>query len=137
MGKRIHVVKKQPKYGNTEAFNWKQEEFKNLLDSLYCNVCGEEYSDNFECEKRNYERAIEILKRFKKDGKDAKLSDLPTFESDFSEPISDVIDFEQVQECLNDLWGSSDETIDKIIKVMEDFLEEADPDSSWISFSVW
>lgn len=135
MGKYVHVLKKQPKYGSTEAFNWKQEEFKNLLDSLCCEVCGEEYSDNFECGKHKYKRAIEILKRFKKDGKNAKLSDLPN--SDFSEPISDIIDFEQVQECLNDLWGSTDEIIDKIIKVMEDFLEEADPDSGWISFGAW
>ena len=49
MGNRVHVVKVQREYGKSEAFNWKFEEFKDLLTSLGCNVCEqEEYSSDFE-----------------------------------------------------------------------------------------
>lgn len=151
MGKYIHVVKRQPEYGDTRAFNWKQEEFKSLLNALAADVQEtDEFSDNFECEKHKYERAIEILKRFKKDGKDAKLSDLPISEFENGlytedEEISDItefVDLDDVEDCLIKLTYEDDNDdkdgeIDKIIKVMQDLLEEADPNSSWISFSAW
>ena len=81
MGNRVHVVKVQREYGKSEAFNWKFEEFKDLLTSLGCNVCEqEEYSSDFEIVCDEYERAMTILKRIVDAIKDDDGVDLNTID---------------------------------------------------------
>ena len=72
MGKNVHVIQKHQEYGSGEAFNWKYEEFHSFLNSLGCNVCGEHYVDDFECEEDKYEKALEFLKTYKEKGADCK-----------------------------------------------------------------
>lgn len=117
MGKRVHVVKKQMEYGTTEAFNWSQEEFKSLLNALDCGVSEqEEYSDFFESECDEYEKAIGYLKEYK-DGK-----------RDF-----DAIDSDDVDAALSELGM----TAEQVLEVMESFWNERDKNSGWIQFSAW
>ena len=118
MGKRIHVIKKQEEYGDFEAFNWKQEEFFNLLSSLDCYLGGtDDYSyDRVEIFVPEYEIAINYLKDIR-DGK-------TEFEN---------IDILQVQEALDALnYG-----IDDVINYMEKFYEERDRSSDYIMFVSW
>ncbi len=66
MGKRIRVAKTwHVEYGPTEGFNYKQEEFKDLLNSLGVGVIGEEGADFFECETKEFDKAVKLLKEQK------------------------------------------------------------------------
>ena len=96
MGKRVHVVKKQEKYGDSEAFNWKQDEFIDLLESLNCQIDNNE-DDRFEVLAEEYECAINYLK------------DIKAGKTDF-----DDIDLLEFNEALEDL----DYSIDELIEVM-------------------
>lgn len=115
MGKRVHVVKKQEKYGDSEAFNWKQDEFIDLLESLNCQIDNNE-DDRFEVLAEEYECAINYLK------------DIKAGKTDFDE-----IDLLEFNEALEDL----DYSIDELIEVMEEFYDERDKDSDYIIFVSW
>ena len=142
MGNRVHVVKKQREYGNSEAFNWAFEEFKDLLSSLGCNVYEQdEYSSDFEMSCDEYKRGMEILKRIKKalkkdenfDLNKLDFSDLKSGDDDpdwcFFDP--DNYDFNDVKDDLKKL---NDYSIDEILKIMQTFWKERDKKSSWIQF---
>jgi len=143
MGNRVHVVKKQREYGNSEAFNWAFEEFKDLLSSLGCNVCEQdEYSSDFEMSCEDYERAMTILKRIikaQKKDKDMDLNDIDF--SDLASPEDtpncekfdpDNYDFNDVIDNAEKLNGYS---LEEILKIMQTFWKERDKKSSWIQFS--
>ena len=142
MGNRVHVVKKQREYGNSEAFNWAFEEFKDLLISLGCNVCEQdEYSSDFEMSCEDYERAMTILKRIIKAQKKDKDMDLNGIDfSDLASPEDtpdwekfdpDNYDFNDVIDNAERLNGYS---MEEILKIMQTFWKERDKKSSWIQF---
>ena len=143
MGNRVHVVKKQREYGNSEAFNWAFEEFKDLLSSLGCNVCEQdEYSSDFEMSCEDYERAMTILKRIikaQKKDKDMDLNDIdfsdlasPEDTPDWEKFDPDNYDFNDVIDNAEKLNGYS---LEEILKIMQTFWKERDKKSSWIQFS--
>ena len=142
MGNRVHVVKKQREYGNSEAFNWAFEEFKDLLSSLGCNVCEQdEYSSDFEMSCEDYERAMTILKRIikaQKKDKDMDLNDIdfsdlasPEDTPDWEKFDPDSYDFNDVIDYAKRL---QDYSMEEILEIMKTFWEERDKNSSWIQF---
>jgi hypothetical protein len=142
MGNRVHVVKKQREYGNSEAFNWAFEEFKDLLSSLGSNVCEQdEYSSDFEMSCEDYERAMTILKRIikaQKKDKDMDLNDIdfsdlasPEDTPDWEKFDPDNYDFNDVIDNAEKLNGYS---MEEILKIMQTFWKERDKKSSWIQF---
>jgi len=136
MGKRVHVVSKQPEYGATEAFNWANEEFKDLLRNCGAYVCDEEYSDEFELPVGDYERSLTILKRMKEnpDLTDDDLADLKVETEDEQNNFDpDDIIIYGIKESIEKL----DCTIEELIEILENFYEERDKDSDWIKFSAW
>lgn len=142
MGNRVHVVKKQREYGNSEAFYWAFKEFKDLLSSLGCNVCEDGfYSSVFETPCEEYERAMTILTRIIEAQKKDKDMDLNNIDfSDLASPEDtpglysfdpNNYDFNHVIECVEKLEGYS---MDEILEIMQTFWEERDKNSSWIQF---
>lgn len=71
MGKRLHVQKKHViEYADSEFFNWKMEEFNDLLSELDVQVYGLDdygYGDYIEISREHLERAIGILKKMEQD----------------------------------------------------------------------
>jgi hypothetical protein len=142
MGNRVHVVKKQREYGDSEAFNWAFKEFKDLLSSLGCDVCEQdEYSSDFEMSCEDYERAMTILKRIikaQKKDKDMDLNDIdfsdlasPEDTPDWEKFDPDNYDFNDVIDNAEKLNGYS---LEEILKIMQTFWKERDKKSSWIQF---
>jgi hypothetical protein len=142
MGNRVHVVKKQREYGNSEAFNWAFEEFKDLLRDLGCDVCEkDEYSSDFEMSCDDYERGMKILKRIKKALKKDENFDLNKLdfsdlkygddEPDWCSFDPDNYDWNDVKDDVKKL---NDYSIDEILEIMQTFWKERDKKSSWIQF---
>lgn len=152
MGKRLHVVSKQRDFGNTEAFNWCFDKFRDLMGDLGCNICSEdEFSDFWEMTKDDYKRAIAILKLMK---------DVPLGKCDYSKQREMIDHIENSDEfkklfvedeesyCtvsaedvnLNDVVVSLNDLdidLDELLGIMESFLKEADKKSDWIQFEAW
>ena len=123
MGRRLHVVKKQAVYGNTEAFNWMYEEFRNFLKMFSDEVTGDEYSDNWEIPVEDFKKALDFVKKYAK-GDDKKRTKLC---EDYG------IDKDDFVEALVSL----DERPDGLAEIMQDFYRERDKHSSYMQFSVW
>lgn len=123
MGKLVHVIKKHADYGNTQAFNWGEEKFKDLLTYLGCEVCGEEYSDEFECDEDEYNKALSFLKSYQKD-KESK--EVKTFMEE------NDIDDETLELSFKGLGG-----LDEIVESMQGFWDEREKGYGWISFHAW
>ena len=142
MGNRVHVVKKQREYGNSEAFNWAFEEFKDLLSSLGCNVCEQdEYSSDFEMSCEDYERAMTILKRIikaQKKDKDMDLNDIDFSDLASPEDTPDWESFDPDNYNFNDVIDNAEKlngySLEEILKIMQTFWKERDKKSSWIQF---
>lgn len=115
MGKRLHVVKKQEEYGSAEYFNWKYNEFANLLSALGCYVCSidEHNLERFDVETKEFEKAMEYVKQIK-DGK-----------TDFED-----IDIEDLN--FGELGG-----IDNVLEAMEVFYKQRDKETGWMTFVAW
>ena len=125
MGNRVHVVKRMPKYGDTEAFNWKAEEFANFLGACNADVCTcREYDySEFEVEKEKYENALSLVKSLKDaNGDNEKMKAI--FEKY-------EVDGEHILECLNEL----ETTFGNVCEIMEAFYQERDKKSGWIAFA--
>ena len=143
MGNRVHVVKTQREYGDTQAFNWAFEEFKDLLSSLGCNVCEQdEYSSDFEMTCEDYERAMTILTRIieaKKKDKDMDLNDIDFSDLASPEDTSEWESFDPDNYDFNDVIDNAERlngySMEEILEIMQDFWKERDKDSSWIEFS--
>lgn len=111
MGNRLHVAKTyKVEYGFCEAFNWKVEEFKNLLSALGAYYTGETWDEEFEIPLRDWNNCIEKLKGF---------NDLDKEEQ------------EDITDCLKELGYSLDETIE----VFERYLNEYDKTNDWLHFA--
>ncbi len=134
MGCRVHVVKKQREYGNTQAFNWRYSEFYSMLSSLGCNVClpnDIEESNFAEMQVTEYRAALDILECLR-DGKkfnDADLIELniesaEDFNADIKDDVMQYI--EKIGYELKDLC-----------EVMEQFYEQRDQNSDWIQFEAF
>lgn len=122
MGKRVYVVKKMAEYGS-EGFNWKQQEFKDLLDNLGCDTNGEDYSDQFECLADSFERALNLIKTYKEKGECDEVKE-------FLEDVG--ISVEDLDKSLRDLGD-----IDTIIDTMQYFLDTRDKSCDYIMFECW
>ena len=127
MGKRIHIVKKVEEYASVEGFNYQQDKFESLLNALDCYVheYEEGNADRFEVPTDEYEKALEAFKAY------AKGEEMPE-DSD--------VDPELVDEAVKDLAyevETHDETVKRILKLMEDFYEFRDKDNDWMIFVSW
>ena len=122
MGKRVHVIKKMAEYGS-EGFNWKQQEFKDLLDNLGCDTNGEDYSDQFECLVESFEKALNLIKTYKEKGECDEVKE-------FLEDVG--IDVDDLDDCLRELGD-----IDDVINTMQYFLKTRDKISEYIMFECW
>lgn len=125
MGKRVHVIKKHQEYGSYEAFNWKFDEFHSFLDALGCDVCGEEFDSEFECEDSKYENALNILKAYKEKGDCEEVKKM----------LDDVYYYYSVEELEKDLEELGG--LDHVLEAMQTFWDEREKDYGWISFSAW
>ena len=151
MGKRLHVVKRQREYGSTEAFNWCFDKFRDLINDLGCNICGneDEFSDFWEVTKDDYKRAIKIMKLMKNVPLDCDYSEqkkridqieksdkykkLFSDEESYCAITAEDIDLYDVINSLKNL----DIDFDELLRIMTDFLKESDKKSDWIQFEAW
>lgn len=122
MGKRVYVVKKMVEYGSS-GFNWKQQEFRDLLDNLGCDTNGEVYSDQFECPANSFEKALNIIKTYKEKGECDKVKD-------FLEEVG--LDIDGLEDSINELGN-----IDDVIYAMQCFLDTRDKTCDYIMFECW
>ena len=108
MGCRLYVAKKYVvEYSHYGEFNWQQEEFRNLMDALGIELCGESSSGelwNFEVSKEDWRRGMETLKSDK--------------------------DNEEINQALQSIG----KTREDMLGIMETYLEESDPDYDWLEF---
>ena len=108
MGYRMHVATKyEVRYSGGDAFNYKCEEFHNLLALCEAGYTGEAWDPEFEVDKCDWENVIEKLK---------SLESLPQEEK------------EEITEAIEAL----EHTVDEIIKYMEYFLEQSDPNKDYL-----
>lgn len=109
MGCRLYVAKKYiVEYSSYGEFNWQQEEFRNLMDALEIELCGDSGGGelwSFEVSKEDWERGMETLKSVK--------------------------DNEEINQALQSLGKTREE----MLGIMETYLRESDPDYDWLEFS--
>ena len=133
MGYRMHVVKVKEEYGNSEAFNHSGENFADMLDALGCDCHGQDdwCGDQFECLKSKYNDAILIVKYHVKYG----ISDQTTLENIGIDPERDnEIDLDDAADAIEECCEECGYTKEQLLEIMEDYLEEADPEWDWIKF---
>ena len=111
MGYRLHVAKVyKVEYALGDAFNYKVEEFKNLLSACEATYTGDTWNSDFEVTKEDWKKVIDKLKH---------LYDL---DDDKREEIKGAVD---------DLANTTDE----VIHMLEYYLEHADSDSDYLHLS--
>jgi hypothetical protein len=133
MGYRMHVIKVKEEYGNIEAFNCTGEDFAETLDTLGCDCQGQDgyRGERFECLKEKYRDAVTIVKYYVKHG----ISDQTTLEDIGVNPEREnEIDLDDVPDAIEELCILCDYTKETLLEIMEDFLEEADPEWEYIKF---
>ena len=108
MGCKLYVAKKYVvEYSGYGEFNWQQEEFRNLMDALGIELCGESESGelwSFEVSKEDWKRGMETLKSGKDD--------------------------EEILQALQSLGKTREE----MLEIMGTYLEESDPNYDWLEF---
>ena len=111
MGYRLHVAKVyKVEYALDDAFNYKCEEFHNLLSACDATYTGESYESDFEVTKEDWRKVIDKLKH---------LYDLDDNEG------------EEIKGAVDDLASTTDE----VIQMLEYYLEHAEPDSDYLHLS--
>ena len=138
------MVSRVEKVGDTEAFNWKNREFVEILDGLGCDTWSNDECDQIECEKARFKDAIEIAKNI------GKLADCETtdklmetlVEIGVSQERIDDGDFEDLEPGVAEDIETSIKhdlgyTLEDFARVLQSFLDESDPDSDHIYFRVW
>jgi len=111
MGYRLHVAKVyKVEYALGDAFNYKVEEFHNLLSACDATYTGESYDSDFEVTKEDWQKVIDKLKH---------LYDLD----------EDTLD--EIKGAIDDLGSTTDE----VIHMLEYYLEHAEPDSDYLHLS--
>lgn len=145
MGCRIHVVKRQRKYGETRALNYGMENFSHLLRVLGCDVSQGEEDYNFcETSVEDYKRAVLVFEKYVKHivegdkNKGAFISSLHKLKST-KEVLALYDDEEFFDDMLTalDEFGVDDYTPQYLLNVMKNYLEERDKKSSWIQFEMF
>lgn len=117
MGKRVHVAKHyEVEYGDTEAFNWCDDKFYDLLNTLgaepnYFGVDDDTVCDMFECTKEDYDDAVQNLEVY--------ISD-PTLLSESDD----------IKDCLDSLGM----TAEQVLKIMKSYQQEADTRDGYLHF---
>ena len=135
MGKRVHTLTKRiVEYSDYESFNWKYNEFQQLLETLGCDTCPDssEFPDDFEVDVQQYENALNILKT----NKDKLLTD--TYQIEINESTEASSD--EIVEAINDCFDSElteEKRIQSVIEDMEAFFEKADKHDGYIYFSAF
>ena len=135
MGKRLHVAKEyKVEYALGDAFNYKTEEIHNLLDACCENewpYTGEPQDDEFEVEKEDWGQMIEVIKYVY--GRDSLITkDDNWFDDDGVKQscrnlVRDYFDGdEKYLEPLND------KEIDKLLSNLQYFLDNAEPNESYL-----
>lgn len=133
MGFRVHVISKRAEYGDSEAFNWANEEFKDLLRNLGCTISEDSedgYSSNWETLVSGYEIAMGILEKMANgDSVDGYT---------FTNPETD----EEIEICEDDVKDSIKEVgyenrISDLLDTLRTFYNERDKNCDWIMFSAW
>lgn len=120
MGKRVHVAKRyEVEYGNTEAFNWKDDKFYAVLEMLggepnYVNGDSDSPSDMFECTVNDYVDAVENLKVYIE-----------------SPEVYSASDHAELMEAIMD----TGETPESLLKIMQGYLTEADTHDGYLHFA--
>ena len=111
MGYRLHVAKVyKVEYAIGDAFNYKSEEFHNLLSACGVEYTGDEYDSDFEVTKDEWRKAIEMLKH---------LYDLEDNKR------------EEIKGAIDDLASTTDE----VVHMMEYYFEHSDPDNDYLHLS--
>lgn len=105
-------------YGNTEAFNWKHEQFYELLLALGGEPNwvgnGDEPTDMFECTEGDYNDAVSNLEIY----------------------ISRPTLFEESEDIRQGL-ESLGMTAEQVLKIMKDYQKEADTSDGYLHFAAW
>lgn len=109
MGNRLHVAKTYiVEYSDYEEFNWQQEGFRNLMDALEIELCGESWYGeiwDFEIAKEDWEKGMEKLRA----GEGNR----------------------EINRALQSLGKTGEE----MLGIMETYLKEGDPDFDYLEFS--
>ena len=133
MGYRVHVVKKHEDYAPAEAFNYKNQEFADLLDALGCDVYTSDNYETFECRKELYEDAIKIVKAYIEKG----TTYLPEKELGISHESYLNFDAEYADEELGKCEDTFGYDVMKLLEIMKMFLDNCDKNWDYIKFVCW
>lgn len=142
MGYRVHVVKQTEKFADIEAFNWKNQEFAELLDALGCDMVSIDGYERFECRKEYFKTAINLVKCYKENGtvnlSREDFAKFGIFEETSKELFEEYrIDPDYVDEQLASVTETFGFPLSYVLDTMEIFLNESDPESDWIIFVVY
>lgn len=135
MGKRLHVHKKHViEYADGQFFNWKFNEFQELLETLCCDTspCASEFPDDWEVSKEEYKRVLDALKEAKNGAKEVTFK--PLYDSE-SECVFGVED--EILPLLHDIYPDDleEEALNKIVEDMQYIYDNADENQEYIYFS--
>ena len=112
MGYRLHVAREyKVEYALGDAFNYKVEEFHDLLSASRAEYTGDAYDSDFEVSKEDWIRMIEKLKNLGSN--------------------NDAREKADIRKCIADLESTADE----VIGMLEYFLENSDPDNDYLHLS--
>lgn len=121
MRKRLHVAKTYVvEWGNTEAFNWSFDKFYDLLKNLGASTCMGSEDENvydFEVEQESYEAAMKNLKQYIED----------------PNGLSDEVDADNIRQAIKRL----EMTAQEVLKIMQDYYDEAHKADGYLHFSAW
>lgn len=120
MGHRLHVAKTyKVEYAGGSDFNYRVEQFHDLLTELGIEYTGDAYDDDFQVDVESWKNGIDLLR-----GID---NETPEVRDAILAAVDD----------LNDPSYPNDKpyTPKKVASIMEDLLQEADTDSGYIHLS--
>ena len=138
MGKRVHIAKKfVVEYADGDGFNWKSEEFKNLLNTLNVSVSGEDYADDWEVQTAEYDKALEYLKAnrdaiFNYDS--AEETDTEIYNEDVYDSIMALSNKEADDE---DAYKTFCLRLDEIVSDMEYFKKKRQKNDDYMHFAAF
>ena len=108
MGYRLHVAKVyKVEYALGDAFNYKVEEFHNLLSACDATYTGESYDSDFEVTKEDWKKVIDKLKHLYELDEDTR---------------------DEIKGAIDDLGSTTDE----VLEMLEYYLEKADTNDGYL-----
>ena len=112
MGYRLHVAREyKVEYAPGDAFNYKVEEFHDFLSACGAEYTGEIFDADFEVSKEDWIRMIEKLKNL--------------------DSINDAREKADIRKCIADLESTAEE----VIRMLEYYLENSDPENDFLHLS--